>query len=314
MLALALSALSGCLFLPTPEPVSPEQSGSHLAPIERLGRFDGVSFREIEPGSIPPSHVHVLVHGWEPGWGPAAVAFPRLRAWELTHGESAFEPWVSEMGHAILRADPHAIVLAYSWFDDAATGSAPLAQRRAFAHTELHGRWLAEALEQALGEGFTEGWGRVHLLGHSYGARVVALAAGHMRDKPQHLTFFDAPDAPVTYLIGTPMRLADILRELPLGDGHRGIFVDNYVASPIGASYHYLQGLSLVTDVVLMPPCGAFEQRRRHAYPMEFYVRTAGREVGLDWGPLTSRRTPQPGCFQQVYGELSVIRGCAGMP
>jgi hypothetical protein len=315
-LAMALGAASGCVLrLPAPEPVPPERSGSLLAPIERLGRFDGERFHPLEPGSLAASHVYVLVHGWEPGWAPAARAFPRLRSWQLTHGgDPPFEPWVSELGRAILRADANAVVLAYSWFDDAATGAFPLEQRHAFAHTELHGRWLAEALERALEGDVRAHRGRVHLLGHSYGARVVALAALDLARPPDHVTFFDAPDAPMTQLFGTRLRLDEILRRLPIGGGRDRVFVDNYVASWVGRTYHQLPGLSAVVDVVLAAPHGELDQRGRHAYPMTFYAQTVGRDVGLGWGPLTTGHHPAPGCFRQVAGRVALARGCPSLP
>lgn len=310
--------LAGCIPLPMPWPPPsappPERSGSALGAIERLGRFDGQDFRPVTPGSLPPSHLYVLVHGWAPGWAETARRNPRLRSWEA-RGEDGrpFEPWVGELSRAIVRADPHAVVLAYSWLDDAATSPILFAQRHAHAHTELHGRWLAEALVQGIADDFITGFGRIHLIGHSYGARVVTLAALYMPKRPQHITLFDSPDAPVTHFTGSQTMLAGLLRKLPLGRGPGSVFVDNYV-SMVGTSYHTQPGLSAVVDVLLAPPYGVWSYRERHLYPMEFYAQTAELPFGLGWSPLIAGRPPPRGCFQQEYGVLALRRGCPGLP
>lgn len=314
----ALLALAGCVPLPVPlprpSPVRPERAGSALAPIERLGRFDGHRFRDVAPGSLPPSHLYVLVHGWAPGWGRLVVHRQRLRSWEARERDGRpFEPWVTELARSIQAADPHAIVLAYSWLDDAATGRLIFAQRNAFAHTDLHGRWLAEALVSAVADDFIEGAGRMHLIGHSYGARVVTLAALYLPKKPQQLTLFDSPDAPLTYFTGSQTLLANLLRKLPIGVRRGEIFVDNYV-SMVGIHYHDIPGLSSIVDVVLAPPYGSLDYSRRHLYPMEFYSHTGDRPFGLGWSPLIAQRAPLPGCYQQAYGSLELERGCAGVP
>lgn len=287
--------------------MSAERAGGSLSPVERLGRFDGDGFRAVEPGSIPPSHVYVLVHGWAPGWGGAVIDEPALRSWETGH--DGFEPWVWDLASAITEADPHAVVLAYSWLDDAATNRFVLAQRRAFAHTDLHGRWLAEALVQSAREDFVEGAGRVHLIGHSYGARVVTLAAIYSPKKPQQITVFDSPDSTMTYWTGSQALLASLLRKLPIGTEQGTVFVDNYV-SMVGAPYH-MEG---VVDVVLAPPYGTMDYRSRHLYPMEFYAQTGRLGFGLGWSPLIAAHAPAPGCYHQEYGQLALEPGCTGLP
>ncbi len=300
--------------LPTPEPITEENAGSVLEPWERLARLDGDGFVEVAPHSIPPSHTYVLVHGWAPGWGNSVHADPRLRCWEARDGRGRpFEPWMLDLSRAISEANPHAVVLVYSWLDDAATGRFMLAQRRAFAHTDLHGRLLAESLEQALGASFSDGGGRIHLIGHSYGARVAVLGALAMQRRPAQVTIFDSPDAPLTHITGSNTGLADLLRSLPIGSGPDQVFVDNYV-SMVGSPYHHSRGLAGVVDVVLTPPYSSLDYRHRHLYPMRFYAQTGGRDFGLGWSPLIARRAPVPDCYQQAYGRMAVERGCAGVP
>jgi pimeloyl-ACP methyl ester carboxylesterase len=300
--------------LPQPSPVRPERAGSELSPIERLGRFDGRGFREVTPGSLPPSHLYVLVHGWAPGWGRQLRHHARIRSWEARRRDGRpFEPWVPELARSIEAADPYAVVVAYSWLDDAATGRFLFAQRNAFAHTDLHGRWLADALVEGVSDDFIERAGSVHLIGHSYGARVVTLAAIHMPKKPAQITLFDSPDAPLTYFTGSQTLLASLLRKLPIGTGPGDIFVDNYI-SMVGIHYHDAPGLSSIVDVVLAPPYGSLDYSRRHLYPMEFYAHTVHRSVGLGWSPLIAEHAPVPGCYQQEYGTMELERGCAGLP
>lgn len=307
-------AMMGCIPipvpLPQPQPVSPEQAGSALGAIERLGRFDGTRFHPVAPRSVPPSHLYVLVHGWAPGWDDAVLRAPRLRSWEATDDAGApFEPWMTTLAQAILGADPHAVVLAYSWLDDAATSRLLFAQRNAISHTDLHGRWLAEGITQATADDFIAEAGRMHLIGHSYGARVVTLAAFYLPKKPQHITLFDSPDAPLTHFTGSQAMLESLLRKLPLGRGPGRIFVDNYV-SMVGVRYGGREGLSAIVDVRLAPPYGAMDYRRRHLYPMEFYAKTGQRSFGLGWSPLIAAETPRAGCYQQAYGRLAISLGC----
>jgi pimeloyl-ACP methyl ester carboxylesterase len=294
--------------MPRPRDVAEESALSALAPVERLGRFDGESFEEIELGSIPPSHLYVLVHGWAPGWGERVRDDPELRCWE----SPSCEPWMRDLARALERADPHAVVVAYSWLDNAATGRFILAQRRALAHTELHGRALAEAISITLADDFYERSGRVHLIGHSYGARVAALAAAGMPELPQQITIFDSPDAPLTHIMGGQTGLTNVLSELPIGRDRGEVFVDNYI-SMVGSPYRHEPGLSEVVDVVLVPPYHAFDYSGRHLYPMRFYEQTGDLDIALGWSSMLGR-PPRAGCYEQVYGELALRRGCAGVP
>ena len=311
---LALSLLApGCVPVPVlPQPTSVRTpSLASLPAVSRLGRWDGERFVPVAPESVPPSHVYALVHGWAPGWSDAVREDPALRSWEARDPEGReFEPWIARLARAIESRDPHAVVLAYSWLDDAATIPFILAQREAWAHTDLHGRLLAEALARGRAPGFIEGAGRTHLIGHSYGARVAALAALYLPKAPQALTTFDPPDAMMTHITGSQLRLADIFRKLPVGRGPGRVFVDNYV-SMVGGRYG---GEAPVVDVALSPPYSAFSYRRRHLYPMDFYARTAQREIGLGWSPLIAERPPAPGCFEQPYGQLDLVAGCSGLP
>jgi pimeloyl-ACP methyl ester carboxylesterase len=312
-LAPLLVLAAGCVPVPVPvqlpQPRNELSTESHLEPIERLGRFEGSEFIPIEPGSIPPSHLYVITHGWEPGWDRAIAENPDLRCWQ----DPECEPWMRSLAQVILDSDPHAIVLSYSWLDDAATMRVMFAQRNALANTDRQGRWMAEAITQALGDDFIDRSGRMHFVGHSYGARVIALAAFYLPKRPQSLTLFDPPDAPLAGVMGGQTHLADLLGKLNIGRGEGEIFVDNYV-SMVGRQYRWQPRLASVIDVVLTAPYSQLSYRDRHLYPMSFYAQTGDEEFGLGWSPLIAHGQPLPGCYQQPYGEIALSHGCDGIP
>lgn len=304
---------AGCM-LPSPS-MYPASAARDHHPIARLGRWDGERFVAVEPGSIPAAHLRVIVHGWAPGWGARVRADRSLRAWDATddHGEP-FEPWMSTLARALTAHDAHAVVVCYSWLDDAATGRFPLAQRSAAAHTIEHGLLLSRALDAAIAPEFHAHDGRVHLLGHSYGARVATEAAIAMDPAPAQLTLFDAPDAPVVWVTGSQMQLGELLRSLPLGWGAERTFVDNYV-SMVGARYRDRDPtIGPLVEVSLAPPHSVFDYRHRHVYPMAFYAATSGTGVGLGWSPLTlGARAPRAGCWEQPFGESTLHHGCSSL-
>jgi hypothetical protein len=323
----ALSATACALTLPQAGMVPDSPEARRVPPVSRLGRWDGQRFVEVEPATIPPSRLRVLVHGWTPGASRAQVQRDGLRAWELAtrveDGQASFEPWLVSLAQVIAGHDPHAVVVAYSWLDDSATVRLPLAERRALGYTNLHGRLLAEALDAATSPGFSNENGQIQLLGHSYGARVAAVAAAERAERGQpvaQLTTFDAPDAVLTRVSGSHTDLERILRRVPLGWGSGRTFVDNYV-SGLGRRYVPLlerdeAGGPVPTppmiDVVLAPPAAEFAVRSRHLYPMAFYTRSPGTGVGFDWSPLSGRsQAPEMGCWEQrMPDESALARGC----
>lgn len=293
-----------------------EVAESSIAPVSRLGRWDGTRFVEVTPGSLPPSTLRVLVHGWTPGWDRAEIGEAGARGWELTtpRGEP-FEPWMAELAEMIVTHDPHAVVVAFSWADESSTIRVPLAERRALAHTTIYGRVLAEGIEAGVADDFYERNGRIQLVGHSYGARVAAVAASVLDVAPAQLTLFDAPDGLLTEITGSESDMPSLLSRLPIGWGAGRVFVDNYV-SMIGRRYAWRDGLGSVRDVSLAPPFGSLAYRPRHLYPMRFYVESPGHGFGYDWSPLTGRASPpEGGCYEQrVAGAPELTLGCSGAP
>jgi hypothetical protein len=307
---------AGCaLALPPPRTVTSDASRERLAPVARLGRWHEGRFVEVTPGSVPASHLRVLVHGWTPGHDRAAARAGE-RTWELaTDPDAPLEPWMADLARTFTERDPHSVVLAYSWLDDSSTRRVPLAERNALAHTSLHGELLAEALSQALAPDFHAAHGAVHLLGHSYGARVASIAAEHLDPRPIQLTLFDAPDATLTHISGSGTGLDELLGVLPIGWGAGETFVDSYV-SMVGRRYGHVAGLGGMIDVVLAPPFGALAYRPRHLYPMAFYAASAGTGFGFDWSPLADHpAAPTPGCWEQDGASgMRLHRGCTAAP
>ena len=296
--------------------VAEPPSAHAIPPVSRLGRWDGTRFVEVAPATLPPSTLRVLVHGWTPGWDRRAIQAEHQRGWELTGPRGQpFEPWMGELAQMVVTHDPHAVVVAYSWADDSSTIASPFAQYRALTRTTAFGEVLAEAIEGALASDFYEAHGRIQLVGHSYGARVAAVAATHMSVPPAQLTMFDVPDGVLTEITGSEADMQDLLARLPIGWGAGRVFVDNYV-SMMGRRYAWRDGLGSVRDVSLAPPFGSLRYRPRHLYPMRFYTDSPGHGFGYDWSPLTGRASPPAGgCWEQrVAGEETLTLGCSGAP
>jgi hypothetical protein len=314
-LALAFALEAACT-IPSPRMVVDDTDARSIPPVSRLGRWDGTRFVEVTPGTLPPSTLRVLVHGWTPGWDRRGIREGHRHAWDLTSdtGEP-FEPWMTDMARVITAHDPHAVVVVYSWADDSSTIATPLAERRALALTTIYGEVLADAIDAGLAEDFYSGNGQIQLVGHSYGARVAAVAANAMDRPPAQLTLFDAPEAPMVEFMGSDTDVDALLRSLPLGWGAGEVFVDNYV-SMIGRRYAWEDGLQSVRDVSLSPPFGSFRYRSRHLYPMRFYEDSPGRGYGYDWSPLTGRaQPPESGCWEQrIAGVASLTLGCTWVP
>jgi len=306
-LALLLSALlGGCVPVPLARPAVATESSCGCGPVDRLGRWSEDGVESVLAGDLQHGRVHVIVHGWAPGWH--AHVDESTRSWEAERRGEPFDPWMHALARGLTARDPHAVVLFYSWVDDAATSSNLFAQRRAFSRTDLHGELLAEGLDRALDPGFRSRGGQVHLVGHSFGARVVTLAATQMGTPPDHLTLLDAPEGGLAAMTATRVALGDSLRSLPLGHGPGRVFVDNFI-SQMGVPYGHEPGLTDVVDVHTAPPYGVFQMGPRHVWAAELYARSASTDFGVGWSPLIADASPA-GCFTQPFGELTVHPGC----
>jgi pimeloyl-ACP methyl ester carboxylesterase len=193
------------------------------------------SLHTIANSTTTAKNVYVIAHGWAPGYldwvkriqtqkgNPLPLSW---NTWQGTNlpSDGPTTPWlyhssktkfgftsftISDKGLAqqILSVDPNATVLAYSWIDDSATPSGtfgiPKNPEHSEGNTTMNGMRMAQAIMEALTTNYDQGLGKVHLIGHSHGARVATEAALALQQaakvNPQfnvvgQLTLFDSPE------------------------------------------------------------------------------------------------------------------------
>lgn len=204
--------------------------------IARLGFYDAASKlflpfqvdHSVTNSDTTVKNVYVISHGWMPGldgWVNTATQQGNLplswQTWQGPNTTTLSTPWlfqgsvanyskfqVNEAGLAqsILKADPDATVIAFSWIDESATPSGTYIPDKGWeseGRTTMAGLQLAEGLMEALAPNFYEGLGKVHLIGHSHGSRVVAVAAVALQNAAKvdtqfnvvrQLTLLDSPE------------------------------------------------------------------------------------------------------------------------
>jgi pimeloyl-ACP methyl ester carboxylesterase len=192
-------------------------------------------------------NVYVIAHGWMPGYidwvnkikmtgklplswqtwqGPDKPPNPPgpSTTWlyqpqSTTYLDTNFTISATGLAQQILSVDPHATVLAFSWIDESATSTAntgypfyiPTKGYQSEANTTMAGMQMAAAIMKALAPGYAGGLGKVHLIGHSHGARVATVAALALQqaaatkprfDVVRQLTLLDSPESTGTSTIG----------------------------------------------------------------------------------------------------------------
>jgi hypothetical protein len=311
-----------------------------LTPLQRLGLYIPATGQFVPVNANDPrlagKDVYVIVHGWAPGydkWVAAAAAKGQTLLWWNTFPtQLGYDPTISGglppdsnflldgntadgvalnptgLAETLAWMDPNAAVLAYSWIDESATPNHLTDASPAEAQTELNGERLAVGLSQALGTNFT---GKLQLIGHSFGSKVVTVAAGALtQDKAANihvnqLTILDSPEYPDYSLGGT---LA--------GDGttnynwyflqnvnvdradSNGTFVDNYISyfdEPFSTINYAPSNLSNVVDVKLNPLVYSVDDPGdKHSYAAQWYAGSAWSTInynqnnGRFWSPLVS--------------------------
>ncbi|PIR59726.1 MAG: hypothetical protein COU68_04045, partial [Candidatus Pacebacteria bacterium CG10_big_fil_rev_8_21_14_0_10_45_6] len=177
------------------------------------------------------------------------------------------------------------IVLGYSWVDQSAT-STSFTPWQSRAHTDDNGNLLAWLLEDVIGESFA---GKIQLLGHSHGSRVVttsALALEKAGINVDHLTLWDAPESGKPFVLGGKVYLAKHLAQLGekygIGNGENETFVENYF-SQFGWAYN-----DDVVNVELLPEhldgLGGI-MSLRHGYSTGWYANASliTDDVAFNW-------------------------------
>jgi probable HAF family extracellular repeat protein len=205
-------------------------------------RFVSVSADDSHIGPTTP--VYVIAHGWGRGLRDEVNAHPLNKAWELYDDEAsgAWGAWMGEMASAINSSaiEPDAVVIGYSWIDESATTSSSSSQNK----TENSGRRLARLIEAVVGDGYE---GDIHLIGHSHGSKVAAVAALKLKENPTtslsvaRLTLLDSPEVARAQVLMSANHLDDVLTSIGstgtgIGISSGQTFVDNYY-SEFGREY-----------------------------------------------------------------------------
>lgn len=317
---------------------------THEIPVlERLAQYVPIDadhpqgqYLSVTEGSIDGSkNVYVITHGWAPGyrdWVNKYIDTHALKWWETAGYNNTDYPapspspgadsiWMfdgySESGvpisppgglaEEITKADPNAIVLAYSWIDDSATTAAvnnaiPQQAYLSEALTNINGLRMAEAIREALGANFN---GKLHLMGHSHGTKVATLAAVSLEQsagiKASQLTVFDSPEIAATDDLNASNFLWNYLQQLPISkQPNQGLFVDNYY-SAFGVNYanmkisnQKLLNKVVDTELYAFPYSQTYltDPGDWHAYAPAWYAQAhhqpsgSGTNGGLAWSPL----------------------------
>ncbi len=285
-----------------------------VPPLQRLGRFQPGppgTFVPVTGPSSPAGNVYFISHGWAPGYLDAVKKFQSEGkfplAWDPNLKNKDGQPydrgWFQNVSQSILNTDPGATVFFFSWVDWSATSGFTDPQN-AQKNTDMAGGALRAAISAALSQGFPPG--RIHLLGHSYGSKVVTVAAVSL--KPAHVTLFDSPDRGFVRLVGAgnKLYLPPYLPAIPPSRASGGTFVDNYY-SFFGICYNdRANALKPLVDYKLIARiCGTTDIGCKHGYPTVFYPQASAgpnKNLGLWWSPLLGMqfKTLQPD-YEQTW-------------
>lgn len=284
--------------------------------LQRLGLFKPGApelFVPVTGPSNPSGHVYFISHGWAPGYLDAVKKFLSAGkfplAWDPNLKNKDGQPynngWFQNVSQSILKADPEATVFFFSWVDWSATSSF-LDPQNAQKNTDMAGNALTAAVQAALGKGFPPA--RLHLLGHSYGSKVVTVAS--LAIKPAHVTLFDSPEGKIIGFLGAANKLylPIYLPAIPPSRHPGGTFVDNYY-SYFGICYNDRGNMlkPIVDYKLLARICSTTDLGCKHAYPMVFYPQASAgpaKNLGLWWSPLLGQQFQTlPPDYEQTWKD-----------
>ncbi|MFK7787358.1 MAG: hypothetical protein AB8B56_19700 [Crocinitomicaceae bacterium] len=294
-----------------------------LTPLQRLHRVSldangNVVIENIPDGSIENKNVHVITHGWAPGYKPAVDWYAKhhpgetLLAWDpdaVADGERFFVGSFFPLAKSILEADRGSAVLVFSWIDISATETdwIGLLEGKDYdefcgveKRTRAVGLMMKEAVDAALKSGVPH---ELHLLGHSFGTKVVSEAGVHLKrvgylDKI-HITLFDSPErAPASC---GDNRLYDVLAAF--APDRENFFVDNYISYWDECLSDKSKELDLIVDATIIPygsgdldSCQANHTTSwsecascKHSAGVNWYTAATNdpsHDIGLWWSPL----------------------------
>ena len=341
------------------QPLTPLERMAYYDP--KNNQFIQLNASNVKNLHVQGKDVYVLVHGWAPGYSDwvqnYAQKYHKVLEWWDTfptqsnyHGElddknlGPMSAWLLDgypsmpgddtvvsangMAKDLIASDPHpknALVLAYSWLDEAATpdgptiipGLPPIPEdgNMAGAKTTLNGERLAVALEQVLGSE-SQFKGKLQLIGHSFGSKVATVAAVALQNAPLAHHGQPAHNPRLSRIRLLWRRLSIGIRahkqqlvlparpddqpEPKSAIGTRQ-FVDNYI-SAFDEPYDVISytksnvpsnaDLNQVVDTVLYPSLNA----NAHSYAAEWYAgssegpgTTKGYKAGRLWSPLMGK-------------------------
>lgn len=298
-------------------PTATQTNVSPYPALSRLGRWDGTTFVPVAAGSLTGGNVVVMTHGWAAGLlseyeAAQAGSSDLVTMWELTDPSGApADALFAGLAKDLAMADPSSTVLFFSWVDQSSTETNALAAFAPERATEVNGNRLAVAIEQALAPSFATSGGRLHLIGHSFGANVATTAAialsAVLPIPPRQLTLFDSPEVELAKIGGAKNDLRYKLPRLDIGRTAGTTFVDNYI-SLVGEPYAGYPGLGQVVDIRLEPP-GSDTGVEKHGFPIGWYGASAAdrtSDVGLWWSPLVGADdTALASSWRQVSADPS---------
>jgi uncharacterized glyoxalase superfamily protein PhnB len=298
------------------------------------------SFQAVPPGSLGGGalvNIYVVAHGWAPGYRKAVQQEGgNLLWWDskanvggVWASNWAWSPVAAPLSHpfpitigmlpSIVAWDPNAIVLAYSWIDESATGGDYDDKDEVYrseAYTHTNGIRLANALEEAIAAPFwSSRANRLHLIGHSHGSKVATVAALTLqgaRRRVAQLTILDAPESDIPLyanganLLGFYLELLEIASP-PFGPAAAivaGAFVDNY-ASYFGVGYTGAPRLNDVIEVALAPSqlYDRDDLGDQHSYAAAFYAGAAAGSRAQNEPPLGLAWPPPPSIYQPALNQ-----------
>jgi hypothetical protein len=339
--------------------------------LDRLARFVPSAIPSLSnwitqsanDATLDGKRVYVIAHGWAPGFIDMVDAYaannlpnPPLKWWqtldtslpqspgnadspEMFYGSAGDGIQISPVGlaYAITQADPNAVVLAYSWIDESATGTfagtVPKGSYLSEAYTAMNGSRLANALQSVLPANFATSGGAMHLIGHSHGSKVATVAAvaldrtGIANYHVTHLTILDSPENG-SLLVSegdSANNLWYFLGALNAGRTGLATFVDNYISefdNPLGTiqgvdplnTSQNVSSLQQIVDVNLNPGLLFYSTDfgSLHAYAFNWYggaslpwAQNPTPTVANQWSPLINPATPATlaGSYSQQWSE-----------
>ncbi len=249
----------------------------------------------VTRSSVVTKNVHVITHGWAPGYLKAVNEYASshsgefLLAWDSlavnSSGDRFFVGAFFNLAKSILNADAGATVLVFSWIDQSATsmsGEDPWKDYDQMCQAEDNTQVAAD--EMLGGLEIAIDWSvkhDIHLLGHSYGSKVVSHTGIGLKGRivePGYnypigiiqLSLFDSPEK--VYSTCANNNLCEILPAF--APDRKRFFVANYISYFDKCLSDCSRSLYWVIDATVLPYKGMCE--REDLFDCTSYKHEAG--------------------------------------